>query len=89
MASSRDFPASSADPVVRPQDPTHDPFDTPLFNRLLGLIEKQNITIEEHGAKLDALVKDAQKGTFFCSWLIFMNLPLHKTINRTTKQRIP
>ncbi|KZS92690.1 hypothetical protein SISNIDRAFT_509706 [Sistotremastrum niveocremeum HHB9708] len=64
-------------------DAPHDPFDTPLFHRLLGLIEKQNETIEdqkttmkaqietmdeqkrtlkEHGTKLDALVKDAQKG---------------------------
>ncbi|KZT33643.1 hypothetical protein SISSUDRAFT_395659 [Sistotremastrum suecicum HHB10207 ss-3] len=52
-----------------------DAFDTPRFNRLLALMEKQvevaekqNATIErqekelsEHGKKLDALVKDAQR----------------------------
>ncbi|KZT33547.1 hypothetical protein SISSUDRAFT_1054097 [Sistotremastrum suecicum HHB10207 ss-3] len=56
---------------VDPMKPAADFFDTPLFHRLLGLIETQNRTIEkqqatleEHGSKLDTLVKDALKGMF-------------------------
>ncbi|KZT36365.1 hypothetical protein SISSUDRAFT_1063701 [Sistotremastrum suecicum HHB10207 ss-3] len=52
-----------------------DPFDTPLFNRLLGLIEKQNVaaeeqkktlqeqkkTLDEQSKKFDVLIRDALK----------------------------
>ncbi|KZT35979.1 hypothetical protein SISSUDRAFT_1064043 [Sistotremastrum suecicum HHB10207 ss-3] len=45
-----------------------DPFDTPQFNRLLDLMEKQNVVMEEqkktlvkHGQKFDILIKDAVK----------------------------
>ncbi|KZS95583.1 hypothetical protein SISNIDRAFT_464583 [Sistotremastrum niveocremeum HHB9708] len=55
-------------PAINAHDAPRDPFDTPLFHRLLGLIEKQNDTIDEqkktlseHGTKLDALVNDARK----------------------------
>ncbi|KZS95527.1 hypothetical protein SISNIDRAFT_542246 [Sistotremastrum niveocremeum HHB9708] len=51
-----------------PPPPTADHFDTPLFNRLLGLIENLNTTMDEQkraiqhqATKLDALVDDALK----------------------------
>ncbi|KZS95506.1 hypothetical protein SISNIDRAFT_350913 [Sistotremastrum niveocremeum HHB9708] len=61
-------PGPSAGSISQEQTCVKDPFDTPVFNRLLTLIEQQNATMEEqkktlmdHGSKLDMLVKDAVK----------------------------
>lgn len=60
------FPPSATPHEPDSPHPQADPFDTPLFRRLLDLIEekmeKQDQRLANHGEKLDALVKDAQRG---------------------------
>lgn len=53
-----------AQTVLRPAVPVSgaDPFDTPLFNRLLDMIGEQNLVIKEMKAALEEQ-KEVMKGT--------------------------
>lgn len=53
-----------ASPLTNETHSVSDPFDTPLFNRLLGLIEKQNAAVEEQRKTLEeqkVTMKDQMK----------------------------
>lgn len=103
MSALPDSPILPADPVNQVLTPVHDPFDTPLFNRLLGLIEKQSATMEEqkatmieqkqtligHGTKLDAFGQGCAEGLGFCSLLMFHELTSAKDDQPYDKEQDP
>ncbi|KZS88947.1 hypothetical protein SISNIDRAFT_489605 [Sistotremastrum niveocremeum HHB9708] len=50
---SSNSPTSSSEAPVSPSAPIIDPFDTPLFNRLIGLIEELSVTVKEQKNALE------------------------------------